>query len=166
MSSARYIFMTPDMTSYYSGIVKLYEEEELARLIFILITPDPPTGASSTSTGSTYNALCGTITKDALLLLLEGIVQSSDAFPPLKSAASGLLFFASSADVSTRAAIESVKVTHRSDRWLVAIRNRSAISTSASRVLRPLSNAVLEQALRSLTSIKKSSPLSWSKPLH
>ncbi|KZV68432.1 hypothetical protein PENSPDRAFT_687290 [Peniophora sp. CONT] len=40
-------------------------------------------------------------TKDTLLLVLEGIVQSSDAFPPLKSAASGLLFFATSAEMAS-----------------------------------------------------------------
>ena len=91
--------MTLDMTSYYSGYSES-REEELARLVFILVTPDPPTGASSTSNGSSYHAIAGTIAKDALLLVLEGIVQSSDAFPPLKSAASGLLFFATCADVS------------------------------------------------------------------
>ena len=101
VSSAEYLLMTPDMTSYYPG-PDYYKKEKLARLVFILVTPDPPTGTSRTSTGSTYNALCGTITKDALLLLLEGIVQSSDAFPPLKSAASGLLFLATCADVSIR----------------------------------------------------------------
>ena len=87
------------MTSYFSGL-NSYREKELARLVLILVTPDPPTGASSTSAGSGYHAISGTIAKDTLLLVLEGIVQSSDAFPPLKSAASGLLFFATSADVS------------------------------------------------------------------
>ena len=92
--------MTMNMTLYYSDPDR-YEEEELARLVFILVTPDPPTGASRTSTDSNCHAFYGAVAKDALLLVLEGIVQSSDAFPPLKSAASGLLFFASSADVRT-----------------------------------------------------------------
>ncbi|VDB88435.1 unnamed protein product [Peniophora sp. CBMAI 1063] len=78
-----------------------YREEGLARLVVILVTPDPPTGVSSTSTGGDWTALYGTIAKDALLFTLEGIVQSSDAFPPLKSAASGLLFFATSADMAS-----------------------------------------------------------------
>ena len=91
------------MTSYYSGITHYYREEELARLVLVLVTPDPSTGVSSTSTGSTYHEVYGTIARDALLLVLEGIVQSSDAFPPLKSATSGLLFFATCADVSSRA---------------------------------------------------------------
>ena len=99
--SAEYILMTLDMTSYYSGD-SYYEEKELARLVLILVTPDPPTRANNTSIGSTYHAICGTITKDVLLLLLEGIVQSSDAFPPLKSTASGLLFLATCADVSAQ----------------------------------------------------------------
>ena len=100
VSSACYIFMNLYMTLYYSDILVHYDEEELARLVLILVTPDPPTEPSSTSNGSTCHAIHGTIAKDALLLLLDGIVQSSDAFPPLKSAASGLLFFATSADVS------------------------------------------------------------------
>ena len=37
-----------------------------------------------------------------MLFVLEALVQSADAFPPLKSAASGLLFFARYADVSAR----------------------------------------------------------------
>ena len=90
--------MALNMTLYYP-VGDNYEEEELARLVFILVTPDPPTGSSSTSTGSSYYVISGTIAKDALLLVLEGIAQSSDAFPPLKSAASGLLFFATCADV-------------------------------------------------------------------
>ncbi|VDC01503.1 unnamed protein product [Peniophora sp. CBMAI 1063] len=72
-----------------------------ARLVLIIITPDPLVGPSSTSAGSHRSAIYGTITKDLLLLTLEGIVQSSDAFPPLKSAASGLLFFATCADVAS-----------------------------------------------------------------
>ena len=90
------------MTSYYSDYNE-YREEELARLVLILVTPDLPAGISSTSTSSSHYAIYGTIAKDALLLVLEGIVQSSDAFPPLKSAASGLLFFVTCADVSFQA---------------------------------------------------------------
>ncbi|VDB88454.1 unnamed protein product [Peniophora sp. CBMAI 1063] len=78
-----------------------YRKEELARLVLILVTPDPPPGATSTSTDGDWAALYGTIAKDAILFTLEGIVQSSDAFPPLKSAASGLLFFATSADMAS-----------------------------------------------------------------
>ncbi|VDB88457.1 unnamed protein product [Peniophora sp. CBMAI 1063] len=59
---------------------------ELARLCCIIVTPEPTVGAD---------------TKDALLLVLDGISQSSDAFPPLKSAASGLLFFAACADLAS-----------------------------------------------------------------
>ena len=93
--------MTLDMTLYYS-VFSDYREEELARFVLILVTPDPPTGAGRTLTSSTHDAFYGKIAKDALVFILEGIVQSSDAFPPLKSAASGLLFFAASADVRAR----------------------------------------------------------------
>ncbi|VDC01126.1 unnamed protein product [Peniophora sp. CBMAI 1063] len=91
-----------DLTDEYNSTFRNeYCEEELARLIVILVTPDPPTGVNSTSTNADWTALYGTIAKDALLFTLEGIVQSSDAFPPLKSAASGLLFFTTSADMAS-----------------------------------------------------------------
>ncbi|VDC04906.1 unnamed protein product [Peniophora sp. CBMAI 1063] len=64
---------------------------EMVRLAWIIVTPNPPATATDTST---------TIAKDTLLLVLDAIVQSSDAFPPLKSAASGLLFFATCADTT------------------------------------------------------------------
>ena len=151
--------MTLNMTSYYLGFPDHYQEEELARLVLILVTPDPPTGVSSTSISFNYHAIYGTIAKDALLLLLEGIVQSSDAFPPLKSAASGLLFFASSADVSTWVTIESIINAHSSDRWRAAIRSRSVTSTNVSRASLRRSNVVLNQVLLSLLSTRKSSAL-------
>ncbi|KZV64255.1 hypothetical protein PENSPDRAFT_656730 [Peniophora sp. CONT] len=75
--------------------------EELARLTWIIVTPGPEIRASSTSAGSNRLAVSGTIAKDALLFALEAVVQSSDAFPPLKSAASGLLFFATYADTAS-----------------------------------------------------------------
>ena len=153
------------MTSYYSGRGRYYRQEELARLVLILVTPDPPTGASSTSNSSICHAIYGTIAKDALLLVLEGIVESSDAFPPLKSAASGLLFFATSADVSTWAACESTPDVNHLDRWPAATRSKSAIFTSGLRGSLRRSNAVPKQALHSLSSIKKSSKLLQRKSL-
>ena len=92
--------MVLNMTLPYYSDCHEYREEELARLVLILVTPDPPTGINNTSTSADWTTLYGTFTKDALLLALEGIVQASDAFPPLKSAASGLLFLATCADVS------------------------------------------------------------------
>ena len=117
--------MTLDMTLYYSEYHK-YREEDLARLILILVTPDPPTGLSSTSTGSTYHVISGTIAKDALLLVLEGIVQSSDAFPPLKSAASGLLFFATCADVGLQSFARGTLTQRSSYLSLDGIRQQEA----------------------------------------
>ncbi|KZV68416.1 hypothetical protein PENSPDRAFT_754143 [Peniophora sp. CONT] len=76
-------------------------EMELARLAWIIVTPDPTIGCSNTSASSNRHTISGTIVKDALLFALEAVVQSSDAFPPLKSAASGLLFFATSAEMAS-----------------------------------------------------------------
>ncbi|VDB84802.1 unnamed protein product [Peniophora sp. CBMAI 1063] len=87
------------MNDLATGDKQYYEqgrEAELARLIFIIITPDPITGAGN---GMLFSS--GTIAKDALLFTLEAIARSSDAFPPLKSAASGLLFFATRADMAS-----------------------------------------------------------------
>ncbi|KZV68418.1 hypothetical protein PENSPDRAFT_653231 [Peniophora sp. CONT] len=72
-------------------------EAELSRLTLIIVTPNPTIGAGSTSASSSR----GTITKDALLFVLEAIVQSSNAFRPLKSAASELLYFATSAEMAS-----------------------------------------------------------------
>ncbi|KZV68417.1 hypothetical protein PENSPDRAFT_754144 [Peniophora sp. CONT] len=76
-------------------------EGELARLTLLIVTPDPACGVNSTSASSNRHTISGIIAKDTLLFVLEGIVQSSDAFPPLKSAASGLLFFATSAEMAS-----------------------------------------------------------------
>lgn len=89
-----------DTVRMIAGLPGKYREEELARLLVILVTPDPPTGVNNTSASADWTTIYGTIAKDALLFTLECIVQASDVFPPLKSAASGLLFFATSADVS------------------------------------------------------------------
>ena len=72
-----------------------------------------PTSLTSTSTGVspmnhkvdtgstrfTRSVSLGT-TKEVLLLGLEALAESADAFPPLKSAVCGLLFFVKQADVS------------------------------------------------------------------
>ncbi|KZV64254.1 hypothetical protein PENSPDRAFT_690944 [Peniophora sp. CONT] len=76
-------------------------EAELARLTWLIVTPGPTIEASSTSASSNRNTISGTIAKDTLLFALEAIVQSSDIFPPLKSVASGLLFFATYADMAS-----------------------------------------------------------------
>ena len=145
--------MTLDMTSYYP-VSGSYKEEELARLVLILVTPDPPTGLSSTSAGSTSHAIYGTIAKDALLLVLEGIVQSSDAFPPLKSAASGLLFFTACADVSIQVVARETRISSFLTRRLPAIRSKSATSTGASTLLRHPSSAARKTEICSPRNIK------------
>ncbi|VDC05453.1 unnamed protein product [Peniophora sp. CBMAI 1063] len=76
-----------------------YREQELARLVLIFVTPDPPTGINSTSTGGDWTAIYGTIAKDVLLCALDALAQSSDALSPLKSVAGGLMFFVTWADL-------------------------------------------------------------------
>ncbi|VDB87306.1 unnamed protein product [Peniophora sp. CBMAI 1063] len=101
-SKGRYIDLT--MRAVYSGVKHIRSDPfghwqsaherfvaKLTRLAWIIVTPDPPATATDTPT---------TIAKDAILLVLDAIVRSSDAFPPLKSAASGLLFFATCADMA------------------------------------------------------------------
>ena len=78
-----------------------YREGELSRLVLVLTTPDPTTGARSTSTSAHGQAYYKEVAKDTLICALDALAQSSDAFPPLKSAAGGLMFFVTSADVST-----------------------------------------------------------------
>ncbi|VDC05450.1 unnamed protein product [Peniophora sp. CBMAI 1063] len=86
-----------DLARGFKSDYDAQHEAELARLTLILVTPKP-TGSSATSD---RHAAFGTIAKDVLLVTLQAIVQSSDAFPPLKSAASGLLFFAIYADMAS-----------------------------------------------------------------
>ena len=76
---------------------------ECARITGIIAMPDPIPGAASTLADSGKHGGFNTIARDTLLFALEAIVQSSDAFPPLKSAASGLFFFATYVDVSGHA---------------------------------------------------------------
>ena len=137
-----------------------FREEELARLVFIVVTPDPPTGASRTSTDSNCHAFYGAIAKDALILVLEGIVQSSDAFPPLKSAASGLLFFTTCADVSIQSFAPSTHMNSSITRWLPAIRSKSATSTGASIPSRHHSSAARKTEICSPRNIRRPS-LHW-----
>ena len=78
-------------------------EEELARLVLILITPDPITGARSTSASASGHTHFKELAKDTLICALAALAQSSDAFSPLQSVAGGLMFFATLSDVSTHA---------------------------------------------------------------
>ena len=77
-----------------------YREEELSRLVIILITPDPTTAARSTSASVNQHRYYKELAKDSLICALDALAQSSDAFSPLKSVAGGLMFFATLADVS------------------------------------------------------------------
>ena len=79
-----------------------YREGELARLVLVLITPDPTDGAHSTSASANGHRYVKDLAKDTLICALDALAQSSDACSPLKSAAGGLLFFVNWADVSTR----------------------------------------------------------------
>ncbi|KZV68399.1 hypothetical protein PENSPDRAFT_17573 [Peniophora sp. CONT] len=72
-----------------------------AWLTWVIVAPEPTTGASTTSASSNRHIISGTIAKDTLLFTLEAIAQSSDAFPPLKGAAGGLLFLVTCADLAS-----------------------------------------------------------------
>ena len=95
------------MASYYS-VPYRYREGELARLVLVLITPDPTDGARSTSARANGHTYYKELAKDTLICALDALAQASDAFPPLKSAAGGLMFFATLADVSTHAMSDSL----------------------------------------------------------
>ena len=80
-----------------------YREGELSRLVLVLITPNPTTGARSTSSSVNGQAYYKELAKDTLICALDALAQSSDAFSPLKSVAGGLMFFATLADVGAHA---------------------------------------------------------------
>ena len=87
----------------YSPVPLAYREEELTRLVLILITPDPTTGVRSTSSNANQHTYFKELAKDTLICALDALAQSSDAFSPLKSVAGGLMFFATPADVGAHA---------------------------------------------------------------
>ena len=82
-----------------------YREEELARLVLILITPDPITGAYSTSASANQHIYFRELAKDTLICALDALAQFSDACSPLKSLTGGLMFMANWADVSELCAL-------------------------------------------------------------
>ena len=89
------------MLFYYSDDVD-YREDELARLVLILITPDPTTRAHSTLASADGHVHLKALAKDALICALDALAQSSDACSPLKSFTGGLMFIANWADVSVQ----------------------------------------------------------------
>ncbi|KZV68429.1 hypothetical protein PENSPDRAFT_18621 [Peniophora sp. CONT] len=137
-------------------------EAELARLTLILITPAPTIGASSTSASSTRHAISGTITKDALLFVLEAIVQSSDAFGPLKSAASGLLYFVTSAEMASSNKKQVRNIYRRIDSLSASLKrgaqNGDLLSPAHQDALAALAHdiAVLNEDLQDIINERKS----------
>ena len=77
-----------------------YQEGELARLVFIIVTPDPVTGVRSTSANADRHTYLKELAKDTLICALDALAQSSDAFSPLKSVAGGLMFLVNQAEAS------------------------------------------------------------------
>ncbi|VDB88459.1 unnamed protein product [Peniophora sp. CBMAI 1063] len=73
-------------------------EQAVSRLTIIIATPGPTSGPSSTSATANEAIITKTMAKDILLLALEALASSADAFPPLKSAVGGLLFLIEHAD--------------------------------------------------------------------
>ncbi|KZV64249.1 hypothetical protein PENSPDRAFT_174106 [Peniophora sp. CONT] len=140
----------------------LNPEYELARLTWIFVTPAPTIGAGSTSASSSRHAISGTITKDALLFVLEAIAQSSDAFGPLKSAASGLLYFVTSAEVASSNKKQVRDIYKRIDGLATALRRGTAkgspLTPEHQEAIKSLANdvAVLNNELNGIVEERKS----------
>lgn len=75
------------------------KRSKISQLTLAIVTPSPASTGDRLLTVSVRDTTSRTIVEDTILFALEAITQASDAFPPLKSAASGLLFFAMNADV-------------------------------------------------------------------
>ncbi|VDC01502.1 unnamed protein product [Peniophora sp. CBMAI 1063] len=137
-------------------------EQELANLTVVIITPDPLAGPSSATAVTLRDTITRTIAKDALLLALEAIVQSSDAFPPLKSAASGLLFFVTCVDVASSNKKQIRDVYRRIDGLAASLergaRHGDPLSPAHQEIAAVLARdiAVLNEDLQDIVSERKS----------
>ena len=87
-----------------------YREGELARLVLILITPEPITGVRSTSASTDRHTYLRELAKDTLICALDALAQSSDAFSPLKSVAGGLMFLVNQAEVGKAPSLKHWRV--------------------------------------------------------
>ncbi|KZV68407.1 hypothetical protein PENSPDRAFT_653223 [Peniophora sp. CONT] len=154
--------MTDLVVDGESEYVDKNPEMELPRLIWLIHTPDVLNGAHSTSTGSDRHTVLGTITKDILLTALEAIVQSSDAFPPLKSAASGLLFFATAAEMASSNRKQIRDIYRRIDGLAASlkrgIKDGDLLSPAHQDAIAALAQdiAILNEDLRDIVSERKS----------
>ena len=72
----------------------------MQEILVIFITSDPVPGARSISASAHRHTYIKELAKDSLICALDALAQSSDAFPPLKSIAGGLMFCVNWADVS------------------------------------------------------------------
>lgn len=132
-----------------------HPERELPRLICLIFTPDPLSGARSASASSNHRAVSSTIAKDVLLCALDALAQSSDACSPLKSVAGGLMFFATWADVRVQTPLALSILTEPLYSWCRATRKKSvklaSVSTVSSRISSSLSKMVLPSLLHTKT---------------
>ncbi|KZV69413.1 hypothetical protein PENSPDRAFT_753386 [Peniophora sp. CONT] len=137
-------------------------EAELARLTWIIVTPEPTIGASSISTSSNRRTVSETIVKDAVLFALEAIVQSSDVFPPIKSAASGLLFFTTSVEMASSNKKQVRDIYKRIDGLATSLKrgatNDGMISPAHQNAIRILAEdiAALNEELENIVAERKS----------
>ncbi|VDB88458.1 unnamed protein product [Peniophora sp. CBMAI 1063] len=99
--------------------------QELSRLTILIATPGPGIGARSTSADSILRGISGYKARDALLFALEAIAEASDAFPPLKSAANGLRFLTTYADMASSNEKRVRDIYQRVDGLAAALRRGS-----------------------------------------
>ncbi|KZV62028.1 hypothetical protein PENSPDRAFT_758998 [Peniophora sp. CONT] len=86
------------------------------------------------------------LTKDALLLVLEALVQSADAFPPLKSVVGGLLFFVTQVEMvsSNKEDVQRIyaQIDAMAASLVAAIPDATELSPAAKHAIRALADDV------------------------
>ncbi|KZV68044.1 hypothetical protein PENSPDRAFT_687620 [Peniophora sp. CONT] len=148
-------------TPFHANIFDNHEAE-LARLTWVIVTPDLAFPAGSTPANLNRRTVSKKIVKDALLFALEAIVKSSDAFPPLKSAASGLLFFATSVDMASSNQKQIRDIYKRVDVLVASLKSSAAegglVSRAHQEAIQTLADEIAElnENLEGIVSERKS----------
>ncbi|VDC05452.1 unnamed protein product [Peniophora sp. CBMAI 1063] len=131
--SARYvtwnIHETPSTPEFHRVSAATFDDtgSALARIVWLIATPSPASAiAASTSPSANKRATSASIAKDTIILVLEAIAQSTDAFPPLKSAASGLMFFVTYAEMASSSKKQIRDIYRRIDDLAVSLQRGTA----------------------------------------
>ncbi|KZV70158.1 hypothetical protein PENSPDRAFT_685794 [Peniophora sp. CONT] len=117
---------------------------ESSPLLMTDIAPSPNT--TVVTGGKARRRKARAITKDALFFSLEALAQSADAFPPLKSAVCGLLFFASQVELvsGNKAQISDIyaQIDAFAESLVRAIPDATALSPALEAAIEALANDV------------------------